>query len=81
MKEWIVSLVGWILDLLTRYLHRSKHTVRAVSRAGRNAIRADLLTLQVFNERVKCATLSRETAEWETVASRKLRRQLAALGV
>lgn len=64
---------------LYRYRRPTRHHVKSLQRAGLEAIRADLIVLRQFNERVRAAQLSRETSEWETVAVRKLRRRLAAV--
>lgn len=65
-------------DLAVRYFHRSKHTVRAVRRAGGEAIRADLAALAFAAERIANMDLSPETSNWETKKIRQLQAKLAA---
>jgi hypothetical protein len=60
-----------------RYTRPTRHHVRSLQKAGIEAIRADMLILAQYNERVRRAKLSLETSNWDTVKTRRLRAKLA----
>lgn len=66
---------------LYRYRRPTRHHVKSLQRAGLEAIRADLIVLRQFNERVRRAQLSVETSNWDTMKTRRLRAKLAGAGV